>query len=227
MMSRLAGVLTISLLLLGIARGQDELCQTNIFELDYDDSSPSSDWTFSVGSISTVPNTADIPTYTWQPDGHFSVLPLCDGSDDWMMYWTEWENYRTVGTTQFPEDQLLRSPSESVFGDHGNWEGFDNGGSWLMSVHRVDGNELIGLYHAEDHWYPHTDNNIAWKSLAVAYSSDNGYSWSRGGQIITSHDPKPGWQFNRLGPFRGLTVMMSALEGEGGHGKADVVKEVE
>ena len=188
------------LLLAGLAvRGQEDPCDTNILDLRYDDSNPSSNWTFSLGPITEVPNTPNVSTYPWFPDGHIAVLPRCDGSEDWMMFWSEFENYRSIGASQFPEDQAFLSPSEGVFGGRGDWEGFDNGGSWLMSVHRVrgggveveKGEQLIGFYHAEDHWYPLNDEGIAWKSCGVTHSYDNGASWTAGEQIVTSDDPKP------------------------------------
>ena len=187
-----------SLLLLFGVRGQDDPCSTSIFDVSFDDSNPSSNWTFSLGPITEVPNTPGVPTYKWFPDGHIAVLPRCeddDGSDeeeDWMMFWSEFENYRSFGKGQFPEDQAALSPSGSVFGGRGDWEGFDNGGSWLMSVHRVGGEgQLIGFYHAEDHWYPRNPEGIAWKSCGVTYSFDNGVSWTRGEQVVTSDEPKP------------------------------------
>ena len=193
--------LALVLLLAGLAvRGQEDPCDTNILDLRYDDSNPSSNWTFSLGPITEVPNTPNVPTYPWFPDGHIAVLPRCDGSEDWMMFWSEFENYRSIGASQFPEDQAFLSPSEGVFGGRGDWEGFDNGGSWLMSVHRVGGGggvevekgeQLIGFYHAEDHWYPLNDEGIAWKSCGVTHSYDNGASWTAGEQIVTSDDPKP------------------------------------
>ena len=168
-----------------------ELCAATIFERDFDDSNPSNDWSFFLGPIFEVPNTPSVPVYPWFPDGHIAVLAACDASPNWIMFWSEFENYRSIGTSQFPEDQATLQPSGPVFGGRGNWDGYDNGGSWLMSVHRTSGNELIGFYHAEDHWYPHTDNDIAWKSIGVTHSFDNGASWQTGAQIITSDQPKP------------------------------------
>ena len=71
------------LLLAGLAvRGQEDPCDTNILDLRYDDSNPSSNWTFSLGPITEVPNTPNVPTYPWFPEGHIAVLPRCDGSED-------------------------------------------------------------------------------------------------------------------------------------------------
>ena len=192
MKRRCSTLLSVVLLLAAAqARGGSDLCGTNLFDVDYDDSSPSSNWTFSLGPTAEVPNTPNVPTYKWFPDGHIAVLPLCDGSEDWMMIWSEFENYRSVGAGQFPEEQSFLSPTGAVFGGRGDWEGFDNGGSWLMSVHRVDGDNLVGFYHAEDHWYPLNSEGIAWKSCGVTYSFDNGASWTAGEQVVTSDEPRP------------------------------------
>lgn len=118
----------------------------------------SSQWAVDLGTGVVVENEAGVPIYPWYPDGHISVLPKSDGS--YLMFWAEFENYRTIGTSPFPEDHLKMEPQEPVFGGRGNWDGYNNGGSWLMSVFRREGLSLLGFYHAEDHWYPHKDNNM-------------------------------------------------------------------
>jgi len=136
-----------------------------------------------------VENSINYPHYAYYPDGHISVLP--DEKSGYIMFWSEFESHRSVGNSQFVEDQTMLEPSNAVFGKRGNFNNWDNGGSWLMSVFRKEGNQFIGFYHAEDHWYPHTDNDIAWKSLAVTYSTDAGKTWAIGKQIITSPSAKP------------------------------------
>ena len=145
-------------------------------------------WSVQLSPATKVENKIGYPLYTWYPDGHISVLP--DGNG-YIMFWAEFENYRSTGTSQFVEDQTKFDPTNSVFGRRGNFDSWENGGSWLMSVFRENGDNFIGFYHAEDHWYPHTSNDIAWKSLAVTYSSDKGKTWSTGNQIITSPTSKP------------------------------------
>jgi hypothetical protein len=58
-----------------------------------------------------------------------------------------------------------------------------------MSVHKhPDGNprHLISFYHAEDGYWPYQGaGGPAWKSVGVAETWDNGYSWSDRGQILT------------------------------------------
>jgi hypothetical protein len=150
--------------------------------------SPSSSWDLSIGNATIIPNAPNVPIYQWFPDGHISVLK--DSSDKWMMFWAEFESYRTLGSAPYPENQTELSPTNKVFGERGG-DGWDNGGSWLNSVHNVSGNSLVGFYHAEDHWYPPNLDGIAWKSIAVTYSNDNGITWSLGQQIITAWELKP------------------------------------
>lgn len=150
-------------------------------------------WQVQLSNSENVANPVSYPLWTWYPDGHISVVP--DGSE-YIMFWAEFESHRSIGTTQFVDGQYTLQPSNSVFGSRGNFNTYDNGGSWLMSVLRKPNNlpnssDFIGFYHAEDHWYPHTSNDIAWKSIGVTYSKDKGKTWEIGKQIITSSTPKP------------------------------------
>lgn len=135
-----------------------------------------------------VSNPVNYPHFAYYPDGHISVLPDNTG---YVMFWAEFESHRSIGKSQFVESQTALQPANAVFGKRGNFNKWDNGGSWLMSVHREQGDNLIGFYHAEDHWYPHTSNDIAWKSIGVTYSTDEGVTWGEGKQIITSPLAKP------------------------------------
>ncbi|MBN2001158.1 hypothetical protein JW935_26685 [candidate division KSB1 bacterium] len=154
---------------------------------------PSKNWTFTLGDITIIPNKLDVPIYPWFPDGHIAIVndPNADAGYRYIMFWSEFKNYRSVGPTPFPEDQLLLDPKTPVFGERGDWQGYNNGGSWLNSVFRQSETQLIGFYHAEDHWYPRNKDYIAWKSTGVATSNDNGRSWTDHGQVITSSTPKP------------------------------------
>lgn len=149
-------------------------------------------WTVELSEPTMIENRAGIPIYPWFPDGHITVLPLVGGGGAWMMFWAEFENYRTIGMSQYPEDHLTMRPDEPILGVRSDEDRWDNGGSWLMSVHRLNNRELIGFYHAEDHWCcPRNPQGIAWKSIGVTYSHDNGETWDDGEQIITSTTPKP------------------------------------
>jgi hypothetical protein len=123
--------------------------------------------------------------------------------DPYIMFWSGFKNYRTVGgPTPYPEDQKLLDPQTSIFGGMiDDVDSYNNGGMWLNSVFRKSDifntsntNRLIGFYHAEDHYYsPGTSNdgNKAWKSMGMAISRDNGFTWRNKGQFITSSKTKP------------------------------------
>ena len=145
-------------------------------------------WQVELSAAEDVANPVNYPHFAYYPDGHISVLP--DGNE-YIMFWAEFESHRSVGSTQFVEDQNTLEPNTAVFGGRGNFDTYDNGGSWLMSVFREQNDDFIGFFHAEDHWYPHTSNDIAWKSIGVTYSNDKGITWETGIQIITSATPKP------------------------------------
>ncbi len=168
-------------------------CSTDNPEAPQTATGPAKNWTFQLGEYTVVPNTLNVPVYRWFPDGHISVIhdARADSGSRYIMFWSEFENYRSVGPTPFPEDQIRLEPENAVFGKRGNWDGFNNGGSWLNSVFRQSDTDLIGFYHAEDHWYPGNKDYIAWKSTGLATSADNGKSWTDLGQIITSSTPKP------------------------------------
>lgn len=150
---------------------------------------PSNNWNFSLNSPVIIPNNPNVPIYQWFPDGHISIIQ--DGPNSWIMFWAEFESYRSVGDGPYPENQTILVPSNPVFGQRGG-SSWNNGGSWLNSVFRQSGNNLIGFFHAEDHWIL-SDNSdgIAWKSIGVTYSYDNGITWTSGQQIITAWQPRP------------------------------------
>jgi len=156
---------------------------------------PSYNYTAAVNQSSryAIADNAGVPVYPWFPDGHISVIP--EGTN-WMMFWAEYESYRTLGPSQYPQEHFSLSPDTPVIGYRNRDSNtFNNGGSWLMSVHRQSGNDLIGFIHAEDHWtnpLPNTNSPpFAWKSIGRVTSSDNGQSFGNAVQIITSSNTKP------------------------------------
>jgi hypothetical protein len=56
------------------------------------------------------------------------------------------------------------------------------------------GRSLVGFYHAQDHLYNGSMTDPAgeaWKFVGVAYSDDEGETWSDGGIVLSSFVPKP------------------------------------
>ncbi|KAI9009198.1 hypothetical protein DFJ74DRAFT_687337 [Hyaloraphidium curvatum] len=158
---------------------------------------PSRSWRIALGPFRIVPNNVDRQYsnfYHVTPDCFAPVLPRVAGG--WMQFWSESSNYRTVATkSPFFEDAALLQPTKMVFGGAYNRPGYDNGGKWLMSVFRhptKGGTNLIGFYHAQDNYGdPLNGGAAAWKTIGVAYSANDGVSWTNGGLIITSAEPRP------------------------------------
>lgn len=122
------------------------------------------------------------------PDGKISAVK--DGtSGKFTLYWGEKYSIRTAGSTPFPEDhinQVLRK--NRVFGlGFNEVAGFYDGGAWFIGVHELDDGRLAGFFHAESNW----GGLMAYKSIGVAYSSDNGHTWTEGKKILNVNYQKP------------------------------------
>ena len=145
-----------------------------------------------LGTTNIVPNAIpSVPAYPWFPDGHVSFLPDNETNGVYQMYWAGSTSYRSLGSNL--TSQARNPAGGSALTPGASTNDFDNGGAWLTSVHRKNASELHGFYHAEDHNWPGYDNpdNIAWKSMAYCWSTNNGLTWTKVGQILTSSTPKP------------------------------------
>jgi hypothetical protein len=180
-----------------------------------------------------------LPTETQQsrevhyfPDGHLGVC--WDGTNNIaQILWAENVSYMTTGldveNSRDARRVLGEEPATGRFGtgltktgNRSRPQDFDNSGSWLMSVFRVnqgtfelnpDSQNLIGFYHGEDHWftdaagsrkgeaYYHTPT--AWMAIGLASSTDNGKTWSRDGMIVGMPDSKPLYPHSELNPSKG------------------------
>jgi hypothetical protein len=150
---------------------------------------PSFAQNFRLGQPVVVPPPQpELPNYRFMPDGHVTIFKA---GDSYQMYWAGEPSYRSRGA-----DVFHQHGAQAVLfkGEKGS---YDNGGAWLYSVFpQIGGKQksaLIGFYHAEDHEFSGdpASHFIAWKSVALATSSDNGKSWEKRGQIISSARAKP------------------------------------
>jgi hypothetical protein len=133
-------------------------------------------------------------------DGRYSTMPSNETSFPHMIIYPGFENFRLLGTSRFIEDMKDVEPATPIFGGESTANFWGNGGQWLNSVHRIRAANLLGFVHGEYHWYPHVlgpnGNNIAWMSVALTQSYDNGITWAPATQILTSAEPipaKPEW----------------------------------
>jgi hypothetical protein len=151
---------------------------------------PSQTWDFALSDSNVVPNTAGVPIYPWFPDGHITVLP--DLSGNFLMFWAEVESYRTLGPSVLPETHTARSSEQQLFHGRVETSAYDNGGIWLHSVFRKSGKNLVGFFAAEDQYCcPRDPHQVAWRSMGVASSADNGATWQSPAQILTAAEARP------------------------------------
>lgn len=147
-------------------------------------------WTFTLGDSSVVPNSANVPIYPWFPDGHITVLPGSNG--DYLMFWAEVESYRTIGTSPLPQSHTKLNPSQQLFHGRADNGDYDNGGIWLHSVFRKAGQNLLGFFVAEDQYCcPRDPQQVAWRSVGVTSSQDDGATWGARQQILTANEERP------------------------------------
>ena len=124
------------------------------------------------------------------PDGKISIIKD-EVAGNYIAFWAEFASIRTVANTTFLEDHISLVKYENrVFGvGFDQQDGFNDGGSWFIGVHRLSDGRLAGFFHAESHWP--SGGIQAYKSIGVAYSSDNGYTWTDTNKILNVHYPKP------------------------------------
>lgn len=129
---------------------------------------------------------AGIPFQGYSPDGKFCFLPEGDG---WVCYWGEGNTFRTEARTTHLEDHIANNCWQAVMGKEENRiEGFNDGGSWIIGIRRLESGKLVGFFHAESWW---SNDGTAFKSIGVTYSSDNGLTWEPGKRILAPSYPKP------------------------------------
>jgi len=124
------------------------------------------------------------PIYYYANDSVFPYLPNSNGTAN-ITFWVDGVNFRSEGPSLDSMNPI--NPTTSVLS--GTPGDFDNGGIWLTSVIRRSG-VLFGFYHAEDHSC--TNAYSEWNSSGLAISMDDGFTWSKQGQIIGNPNPCTG-----------------------------------
>lgn len=144
-----------------------------------------------------LPAPYNIRTYT--PDGHLSsVRVVVDDEENattthkFVSFWSHATNFRTVGDKPLSFEDGAQTVQIPGF-DYTS-EDWCSGGLWLMAVLDLGLNNTawVGIWHAEDTYAP-LDNpsKIAWKSIGVSQSTDQGRTWSKPRRILTAHQTKP------------------------------------
>lgn len=142
---------------------------------------------FSVSDPSVI-DQAGVDMQGYWPDGKISVVEDA-ATGRFALYWGEKYSFRTEAESPFPEGHINQlKPSARVFGiGFDTTPGFTDGGAWFIGVHRLLDGRLAGFFHAESGW----GSLEAYKSIGVAYSSDNGQTWTKGEKILSVEYPKP------------------------------------
>lgn len=161
--------------------------------------------TFTLGAVSKIEDF--LPHSGYYPDGHMSVLKV--NSNEYHAYWSEFENFRTISNTNDLRYHVGKmNPNRKIFGGRKNDDGsgssetsWSDGGAWLMGIHKLIDGRLLALVHAESHWYPRDPAYTAYKSVGLAYSSDNGLTWNTSDSYRVLTPPyakpdKPVWSGN-------------------------------
>jgi len=110
------------------------------------------------------------------------------------MFYPNGESYRTYGTVNNPGNQEALDPRSKIMGGTIFEDAWNNGGMWLMSVHRTSdtSGNLIGFVHATDRFYNNgfPPGREEYKTVGLACSSDFGATWTSKGRIFTN-GPRP------------------------------------
>ncbi|KAI9005600.1 hypothetical protein DFJ74DRAFT_773874 [Hyaloraphidium curvatum] len=155
---------------------------------------PSYNWNAGLEGWLDVPNNAGIEDYHVFPDSHISAVQSVSG--DWIVFWSNCQNWRSRGPTPMLEAQNRVEPNRWFYGGRTGAPGVANGGRWLMSVHRhpTDGNRrhFVAFTHMEDGFWPYQGaGGPAWGSIGLSHSYDEGLTWEDRGVILTSRERRP------------------------------------
>lgn len=122
------------------------------------------------------------------PDGKICSIKF--GEDSFVNFWGEATSYRTIAPKPYLENHISQvKPENKVFGKGINSvKDFNEDGSWFIGVIPLEDGRIAGFFHAESHW---SKGDGAYKSIGVAYSSDNGATWSKEERILSADTPKP------------------------------------
>jgi hypothetical protein len=143
---------------------------------------------FSISEATIISQTG-IDLQGYFPDGKISIIKD-EATEKYIAFWAEFISFRTEANTPYLEDHISQVKLENrVFGKgFDEQEGFNDGGSWFIGVHRLSDGRLAGFFHAESHW---AVGDGVYKSIGITYSSDNGRTWTAGEKILNVNYSKP------------------------------------
>jgi hypothetical protein len=139
---------------------------------------------FTLGDPEVIPVPPN-PVRYYANDSRFPYLLNSNGTA-MITFWVCGANFRSEGPDLAHMGPI--APTNAVLtGDKG---AFDNGGAWLLNAIRRPDGVVVAFYHAEDHrCTPYTE----WNSMGVALSRDDGFTFTKLGQVIGSPNPCRGF----------------------------------
>ena len=147
------------------------------------------------------------------PDGALSILPRTPGAACRMIVPVGIWTYLVEGESL---DKLTKATKVLTPGEAGE---FDNGYAGISGVYNHGDGELYGFYHAEDQeGMPPIGGGVPgfFCSIGTAVSEDDGRSWRKLGQAITSAKPK-NWTAFPSQPDRGAGEVSVVVSRDGKH----------
>lgn len=120
------------------------------------------------------------------PDAAFSVLDSLSSNTTRLMFWSDGTTFRVEGPGFFPSNTPMPLTPVLSTGPKGS---YDANGNWMLATFRLNGTNLVGFTHVENHGFNCPGNYAEWNAGAVVVSNDDGYTWSRSGLAIS--DPQP------------------------------------
>ena len=131
-----------------------------------------------------------VPRKDFLLDGKISVIKF-KGQKNYTTFWSGNKSYMQEGCeSPYLENNVNRLQENMAVIGKGitSTEGFSDGGQWMIGVHELPDGRLAGFFHSESHW---KGCKGAYKSIGLAYSDNNGKTWTKGSKIISGSDPKP------------------------------------
>jgi len=129
------------------------------------------------------------------PDSAFAVLNEYaedNTINNTLMFWTDGTTYRSEGnlssSVSFLPNTTTPTPLYEVL-SNGPLNTYDANGNWLLYIHRLPNQSLVGFTHCENHKFNCSGPYAEWNSAAIVRSDNDGYNFTRVGPAI--YDPQP------------------------------------
>jgi len=144
---------------------------------------PRKRWTFELGIIKEAPNPCKLPNGNKVPRGHITSIKLRSKitklPDTWLIFYPDTRSYRCSSSTSLPCGGGTSATTTLEPG-----KGLVLPPNWIINNVFQTGEKFLVAF-------IHVDMTIK-RSIAIAYSQDNGITWIKIGEILKLGPPKDG-----------------------------------